>query len=95
MRTLAIKSLAPFLLAFSCCHYRSCPLFCAGFTTFAALRKYGAGADKTVGMKGIGTLGHLAIQYTKAMGSKEIVAINDSDVALEDVIKLGATRCIE
>ncbi|KAF9157078.1 hypothetical protein BG015_004154 [Linnemannia schmuckeri] len=71
------------------------PLFCAGLTTFTALRKYGAGADKTVGVKGIGALGHFAIQYAKAMGSKEIVAITDSDINSEDVTKLGATRCID
>jgi D-arabinose 1-dehydrogenase-like Zn-dependent alcohol dehydrogenase len=68
---------------------------CAGLTTFTALRKYGAGADKTVGVMGVGALGHLAIQYAKAMGSKEIIAINDSQVNTEDVTKLGVTRCIE
>ncbi|KAG0045037.1 hypothetical protein BGZ89_005783 [Linnemannia elongata] len=71
------------------------PLFCAGLTTFTALRKYGAGAEKTVGVKGIGALGHLAIQYAKAMGTKEIFAIHDSDVTSEDATKLGATRCID
>jgi len=70
------------------------PLFCAGLTTFTALRKYCA-ADKTVGVKGIGTLGHLAIQYAKAMGSKEVIAITDSKVNAEDVTKLGAARCID
>ncbi|KAG9069915.1 hypothetical protein KI688_009240 [Linnemannia hyalina] len=71
------------------------PLLCDGLTIFTALRKYGAGANKMVGVKGIGTLGHFAIQYAKAMGSKDIVAINGSDITFEDVTKLGATRCID
>ncbi|KAF9135962.1 hypothetical protein BGW39_009936 [Mortierella sp. 14UC] len=71
------------------------PLFCAGLTTYTALHKHGAGADKTVGVMGIGALGHLAIQFAKAMGSKEIVAISDSDAIPDDVDKLGATRVID
>ncbi|KAG0207321.1 hypothetical protein BGX33_006902 [Mortierella sp. NVP41] len=71
------------------------PLFCAGLTDFSALRKYGAGPGKTIGVKGIGALGHLAIQFAKAMGSQETVAITDSDNNPEDVMKLGATRCVD
>ncbi|KAG0277174.1 hypothetical protein BGZ95_006366 [Linnemannia exigua] len=71
------------------------PLFCAGLTTYTALCKYCAGADKAIGVMGIGALGHLAIQFAKAMGSKEIVAITDSDVNPDDLNKLGATRCID
>ncbi|KAG0294434.1 hypothetical protein BGZ96_001162 [Linnemannia gamsii] len=71
------------------------PLFCAGLTTFTGLYKCGAGPDKTVGVKGIGPLGHLAIQYAKAMGSKEVTTIIDSQVNAGYVAKLGATRCID
>ncbi|KAG0379416.1 hypothetical protein BGX24_000505 [Mortierella sp. AD032] len=71
------------------------PLFCAGITAYAALCKYRAGDDKTIGVMGIGAMGHLAIQFAKAMGSKEIVAITDSNVNPDDVKKLGATRCID
>ncbi|KAF9906413.1 hypothetical protein EC991_000660 [Linnemannia zychae] len=71
------------------------PLFCAGLTAYTALRKYGAGSQKTVGVMGIGALGHLAIQFAKAMGSKEIVAISDSDVNPDDVNKLGATHIVD
>jgi len=71
------------------------PLFCAGITTYAALCKYRAGDDKTIGVMGIGAMGHLEIQFAKAMGSKEIVAITDSKVNPDDLSKLGATRCID
>jgi len=74
---------------------QAAPLFCAGVTTYTALCKYGAGSAKSVGVLGVGALGHLAIQFAKAMGSKETVAISDSDVKSEDVDKLGATRMID
>ncbi|KAF9141096.1 hypothetical protein BGX30_005476 [Mortierella sp. GBA39] len=70
------------------------PLFCAGLTTFTALRKYGAGADKMVRVKGIGALSHLAIQYAKAMGSKEIVAINDSDEVVLSLVSNHGTVAV-
>ncbi|KAF8949418.1 hypothetical protein BGZ47_003830 [Haplosporangium gracile] len=73
----------------------SCPSVLCWSHHLHSLRKYGAGADKTVGVKGIGVLGHVAIQYAKAKGSKEIVVITDSDLNSEDVTKLGATRCID
>ncbi|KAG0333171.1 hypothetical protein BG000_009417 [Podila horticola] len=38
------------------------PLFCAGVATCIPLKDHGAGPDKTVGVIGIGGLGHLAIQ---------------------------------
>ncbi|KAF9277020.1 hypothetical protein BGZ68_009595, partial [Mortierella alpina] len=37
------------------------PLLCAGVTTYSPLRRHGAGPGKTVGVIGIGGLGHLGI----------------------------------
>ncbi|KAG0331299.1 hypothetical protein BG005_005838, partial [Podila minutissima] len=70
------------------------PLFCAGLTTYAPLRDYGAGPDKTIGVIGIGGLGHMAIQWAAAMKCKEIVAISTSDRKRVEAFKLGATKFV-
>ncbi|KAF9345201.1 hypothetical protein BGX34_004953 [Mortierella sp. NVP85] len=70
------------------------PLMCAGITTYAPLKRYGAGPDKTVGVVGIGGLGHLGIQWAHAMGAKEVVAISSSDRKREESVKLGATKYV-
>ena len=43
------------------------PLMCAGITVYAPLKRY-AKPGCTVGVLGIGGLGHLAIKFAKAMG---------------------------
>ena len=50
------------------------PLLCAGVTTFNALRNVGARAGGLVAVLGLGGLGHLGVQYARAMGF-EVVAI--------------------
>ena len=42
------------------------PLFCAGVSVFAPLKRYG-NPGLTCGIVGIGGLGHLAIKFSKAM----------------------------
>ncbi len=51
------------------------PLLCAGVTTFNALRNVGARSGDLVGVQGLGGLGHLGVQYARAMGF-EVVAIS-------------------
>jgi D-arabinose 1-dehydrogenase-like Zn-dependent alcohol dehydrogenase len=50
------------------------PLLCAGVTTFNALRRSGARWGDLVAVHGLGGLGHLGVQYARAMGF-ETVAI--------------------
>ncbi|KAF9183360.1 hypothetical protein BGZ51_004062 [Haplosporangium sp. Z 767] len=71
------------------------PLFCAGVSTFAALRNNGAGPKTSVAIKGIGSMGHLALQFAKAMGCKGIGALVDNTADAEDYKTLGATRIID
>jgi len=52
------------------------PLLCAGVTVWSPLRRY-ARAGSKVGIIGIGGLGHLAIQFARALGC-ETVAISTS-----------------
>ena len=47
---------------------RVAPLLCAGATVYAPLKKYEIQANMSVGIIGIGGLGHLAIQFAKAFG---------------------------
>ncbi|KAG0057319.1 hypothetical protein BGZ83_011562 [Gryganskiella cystojenkinii] len=68
--------------------------FCAGITTYTPLKRYKAGPKTRVGVIGIGGLGHLALQWAKAMGCKEIVAISGRDNKKEEAFKLGATKFI-
>ncbi|KAG0329186.1 hypothetical protein BGZ99_003076 [Dissophora globulifera] len=67
------------------------PLLCAGVTTFAPLKRYGAGPGKKVGIIGIGGLGHLGIQWARALNADEVVAISTSDSKREEAKTLGAT----
>ncbi len=52
------------------------PLMCAGITTFSPLKRHAKAGDR-VGVIGIGGLGHLALQFGKAMGC-EMVALSRS-----------------
>lgn len=44
------------------------PILCAGVTTYKGLKETQARPGEWVAITGIGGLGHLAIQYAKAMG---------------------------
>ncbi|KAI1316849.1 hypothetical protein EDD11_009427 [Mortierella claussenii] len=71
------------------------PLFCAGVTVYSALRRCNVGPTTVVGIKSIGNLGHLAIQFARAMDAKEVVAINDSSMTENDALELGALRTVD
>ena len=60
------------------------PILCAGVTTYKGLKETDARPGEWVAVSGIGGLGHVAIQYAKAMGLK-VVAL---DIA-EDKLKLA------
>ncbi len=55
------------------------PLMCAGITTFNSLRNSGAIAGETVGILGIGGLGHLAIQFAVKMGFRTVAIARGKD----------------
>ncbi|KAI1495606.1 GroES-like protein [Biscogniauxia marginata] len=58
------------------------PLFCAGATVYGALLAVDPKPGMWLAMIGIGGLGHLGIQYAKAMGCK-VVAIDNRKEAIE------------
>ncbi|MEY8016200.1 alcohol dehydrogenase [Mycobacterium servetii] len=65
------------------------PMGCAGVTTYNALRHTKALPGDRVAVLGVGGLGHLAIQFARAMGF-ETIAINRGTAKAEDARKLGA-----
>ncbi|KDE08731.1 hypothetical protein MVLG_01186 [Microbotryum lychnidis-dioicae p1A1 Lamole] len=64
------------------------PLMCAGATVYSPLKRFGAGPGKRVAVVGIGGLGHLALQFSNALGA-ETFALSHSDSKLTDAEKLG------
>lgn len=48
------------------------PLACAGITVFNALRRSAAGPGDTVAVLGLGGLGHLGVQFARAMGFRTV-----------------------
>jgi propanol-preferring alcohol dehydrogenase len=70
------------------------PLLCAGLTTFSALRNAPAEAGDLVAVLGIGGLGHLAVQYARAMGF-EVAAIGRGGDKADLAKELGAHHYID
>jgi propanol-preferring alcohol dehydrogenase len=65
------------------------PLICAGITTYKGIKQTGARPGEWIAISGIGGLGHLAIQYAKAMGLF-VCAIDIDDGKLAHAKRLGA-----
>ncbi|MEO8126075.1 MAG: zinc-dependent alcohol dehydrogenase [Bryobacteraceae bacterium] len=69
------------------------PLICAGITTYKGIKETGARPGQWVAISGAGGLGHLAIQYAKAMGLF-VCAIDIDDGKLAHATRLGADLVI-
>ena len=65
------------------------PLICAGVTTYKGLKVADVRPGEWVAISGAGGLGHLAIQYAKAMGL-QVCAIDIDDGKLAHATLLGA-----
>ncbi|OFC69074.1 NAD(P)-dependent alcohol dehydrogenase [Alteromonas confluentis] len=71
----------------------SAPLLCAGITVYSPLKHWQAGPGKTVGIVGVGGLGHMAIKIASAMEAK-VVVFTTSENKVEDAIRLGADDAV-
>jgi uncharacterized zinc-type alcohol dehydrogenase-like protein len=67
------------------------PLLCAGITTYSPLHHWHAGPGKTVGVIGLGGLGHMAVKIAKAMGAK-VAVLSRSRNKEADAKRLGADQ---
>jgi uncharacterized zinc-type alcohol dehydrogenase-like protein len=69
------------------------PLLCAGITTYSPLRHWQAGPGKTIGIVGIGGLGHMGIKLAHAMGAR-VVAFTTSESKRAAAEALGADEVV-
>ncbi|MCV7229579.1 alcohol dehydrogenase AdhP [Mycolicibacterium komossense] len=65
------------------------PILCAGVTVYKGLKVTDARPGQWVAISGIGGLGHIAVQYARAMGLR-VVAVDVDDSKLALAANLGA-----
>jgi len=70
------------------------PMLCAGLTVYSPLVRLGTGPGKTVGIVGLGGLGHFAVLWAAALGA-EVYVLSHSPHKKEDALKLGAKHFID
>ncbi len=51
----------------------SAPLLCAGITTYSPLRHWKVGPGQTVGVVGLGGLGHMGVKFARAFGAHVVM----------------------
>ncbi len=73
---------------------QAAPILCAGVTTYKGLKETDTRPGQWVTISGIGGLGHLAVQYAKAMGL-HVAALDLGDEKLELARELGAEIAID
>lgn len=69
------------------------PLLCAGVTVWSPLRHWNVGPGMTVGVIGIGGLGHLGLKFARALGA-HVVAFTTSASKADDALALGAHEVV-
>lgn len=69
------------------------PLLCAGLTVYKGLKVTDTKPGDWMVVSGIGGLGHMAVQYAKAMGLN-VIAVDIDDAKLELAKKLGAALAV-
>jgi alcohol dehydrogenase len=72
---------------------QAAPIFCAGYTVYSGLRLGDPKPHERIAVVGIGALGHLGIQYSKAAGF-ETIAVTHSKDKEELAYKLGADSVV-
>jgi uncharacterized zinc-type alcohol dehydrogenase-like protein len=65
------------------------PLLCAGITLYSPLKHWNAGPGKTVGIVGLGGLGHMGVKFAHALGARTVLFTTSPSKA-EDGRRLGA-----
>lgn len=68
-------------------------LLCAGIAVYSPLRSYVTGPSRKVGVIGVGGLGHLAIQFARALDC-EVTAISSSPKKEREALAFGADHFI-
>jgi uncharacterized zinc-type alcohol dehydrogenase-like protein len=66
-------------------------LMCAGATVYNPLKKYRVNAPQKIGIIGVGGLGHLAIQFARAL-DYDVTAISSSPEKKDEALQFGAHK---
>ncbi len=69
------------------------PLLCGGVTVFSPLHRFNVGKGVKVGILGIGGLGHLAVQFSAALGA-EVTAFSSNPEKEWEVKEMGARQFV-
>lgn len=73
--------------------FEAAPVLCAGVTTYKGIKETEAKPGEWVVISGVGGLGHLAVQYAKAMGLR-VVAVDIADEKLAVAKQVGADAIV-
>ena len=69
------------------------PLLCAGITTYSPMRHWKVGKGQTVGVVGLGGLGHMGLKFAHAFGAHTVLFTTSPDKAA-DAKRLGADEVV-
>ena len=69
------------------------PLLCGGITVFNPIILAGVKPTDTVGVIGIGGLGHMAVKFLKYWGC-DVIAFSSNPSKKDSILKMGASRVI-
>ena len=84
---------ATYLIPDKVSYEQAAPIFCAGYTVYGGLRWADPQPHERVAVRGIGALGHLAVQYAKAAGF-ETIAVSHSPDKDKMIRDLGADEVV-
>jgi len=73
---------------------QAAPIFCAGYTVWSGFRAADPKPHERVAVVGIGGLGHLALQYSKAAGF-ETIAVTHSKDKEKSIREMGADEVVD
>ncbi|UZJ59459.1 alcohol dehydrogenase AdhP [Pseudomonas sp. KU26590] len=69
------------------------PIICAGLTSYKGIKEASVRPGQWIAISGVGGLGHLAVQYAKAMGLR-VCAVDIDDGKLAHATRLGADAVV-
>ena len=69
------------------------PLLCAGITTYSPLKHWNVSKGQTVGIIGLGGLGHMGIKFAHAMGARTVMVTTSPEKG-KDAKALGADEVL-
>ncbi|KAK7229405.1 hypothetical protein V2G26_001575 [Clonostachys chloroleuca] len=65
-------------------------MMCGGITTYSPLRHHGRRPGESVGIVGMGGLGHFGVLWAKALGADKVTVISRTSAKMADAISMGA-----